>query len=270
MNGKKQEKRRQEQVANEECCQETKAAADKCLQEQVANEERRQETKAAADKRLQERKTKDAAENKRIMERLAAIEKSQQERKESAAAKSEVQRKRKLDDVYYNYAAFPDSGQLFVPKKKHFPEKLMDMLDRESLSRPDVVSWSTHGRAFVIRKPFAFEKEIVPNYFKSKLETFKRQLYQYGFQRITQGPDAGAYCHELFLRGKHHLGLMIQGHKWVKGTVHKQPKDQTFLPLDRDDAVVSGGAVQSSTALVVVVPTDDDGGIAANDNAQIP
>jgi HSF-type DNA-binding len=36
----------------------------------------------------------------------------------------------------------------------------------------------------------------------SKLASFRRQLNLYGFIRLTQGLDSGAYYHELFLRGK--------------------------------------------------------------------
>jgi hypothetical protein len=106
----------------------------------------------------------------------------------------------------------------------------MDMLDRESISRPDVVSWSAHGRAFVVRRPRAFASEVMADYFKqSKLTSFQRQLNLYGFRRITQGPDAGAYYHELFLRGRPHLGTMMQRQK-VKGTGHKQPTDVASEP----------------------------------------
>ena len=136
--------------------------------------------------------------------------------------------------VYHDYSALPDSGQ-FVRKKTGgvtvpFPEKLMNMLDRESHLRPDVVSWSVHGRSFVVRRPRAFATEVMPDHFRqSKLTSFQRQLNLYGFRRITQGRDAGAYYHELFLRGRPHLSAMMQRQK-VKGTGHKQPTDVASEP----------------------------------------
>lgn len=136
--------------------------------------------------------------------------------------------------VYHDYSALPDSGQ-FVRKKTGgvtvpFPEKLMNMLDRESHSRRDVVSWSVHGRSFVVRRPRAFATEVMPDHFRqSKLTSFQRQLNLYGFRRITQGRDAGAYYHELFLRGRPHLSAMMQRQK-VKGTGHKQPTDVASEP----------------------------------------
>jgi len=111
-----------------------------------------------------------------------------------------------------------------------FPEKLMHMLDKESLLHPDIVSWQSHGRAFMVRKPKQFTSEVMGGYFRqSKLTSFQRQLNLYGFRRITQGTDAGAYYHELFLRGRPQLCMRMQRQK-VKGTGHKQPTDVTSEP----------------------------------------
>jgi hypothetical protein len=152
--------------------------------------------------------------------------------------------------AYRDYSEVPDSGQ-FVRKKTGgvtvpFPEKLMNMLDVESSSNPDVVSWSNHGRAFVVHRPRAFASEVMPGYFRqSKLTSFQRQLNLYGFRRITQGRDSGAYYHELFLRGRPHLCAMMQRQK-VKGTGHKQPTDVASEPNFHAmsvvaDVVVVGG-----------------------------
>eukprot|EP00804_Cyclotella_cryptica_P019519 CCRYP_006667-RA/>CCRYP_006667-RA protein AED:0.06 eAED:0.06 QI:474/1/1/1/1/1/2/1893/812 len=111
-----------------------------------------------------------------------------------------------------------------------FPEKLMSMLDNETRHRPEVVSWLPHGRAFLVRKPKVFTSEIMPEYFRqSKLTSFQRQLNLYGFRRITQGADGGAYYHELFLRGRPNLCARMVRQK-VKGTGHKQPTDIASEP----------------------------------------
>jgi len=137
--------------------------------------------------------------------------------------------------VYHDYSSVPDTIG-YVRKKtggvtQPFPEKLMEMLTREegTMISP-VVSWLCHGRAFIVLKPKEFTKTIMPKYFKqTKLTSFQRQLNLYGFRRITQGPDSGAYFHEMFLRGKPQLCMKMYRQK-VKGTGHKQPTDVQSEP----------------------------------------
>ena len=143
----------------------------------------------------------------------------------------------RISHVYLDYSTVPDTVG-FVRKKtggvtKPFPEKLYEMLSIESCSQTDVtiiVSWLPHGRAFIVRKPKQFTTLIMPKYFRqTKLTSFQRQLNLYGFRRITQGSDSGAYYHELFLRGRPQLCMRMVRQK-VKGTGHKQPTDVTTEP----------------------------------------
>jgi HSF-type DNA-binding len=73
------------------------------------------------------------------------------------------------------------------------------------LSRQDfagIISWLPHGRAWRILKPRDFEVKVIPMFFEhSKFSSFVRQANGWGFRRITQGRDRGAYYHEQFLRG---------------------------------------------------------------------
>mmetsp|Transcript_3160 Transcript_3160/g.4205 ORF Transcript_3160/g.4205 Transcript_3160/m.4205 type:complete len:541 (+) Transcript_3160:308-1930(+) len=143
----------------------------------------------------------------------------------------------RIPHVYHDYSSVPDTLG-FARKKtggvtKAFPEKLYEMLSKESLPETDssiVVSWLPHGRAFIVRKPKQFTTQIMPKYFRqTKLTSFQRQLNLYGFRRITQGADSGAYYHELFLRGRPQLCMRMVRQK-VKGTGHKQPTDVTTEP----------------------------------------
>ena len=86
-------------------------------------------------------------------------------------------------------------------------EKLHRLLQEvEAAGRSDVISFVASGRAFVIHKPDAFFKEIVPLYFRqSRLSSFKRQLNLYGFELINTGPARGGYYHELFVRDQPEL-----------------------------------------------------------------
>jgi len=103
-----------------------------------------------------------------------------------------------------------------------FPLKLHSVLDQvEADGLAHVVSWQGHGRAFLIHNPKEFVDHVMPRYFRqSKLTSFQRQLNLYGFARLTRGPDAGGYYHELFLRGKDFLCKKMTRTK-VKGTMFK-------------------------------------------------
>ncbi|GAX28366.1 hypothetical protein FisN_4Hh028 [Fistulifera solaris] len=93
-----------------------------------------------------------------------------------------------------------------------FPEKLHRMLKEvEEKGLSEIVSFYSHGRAFGVHDMDRFVTEIMPTYFKqSKWNSFARQLNLYGFLRITSGPDAGGYYHELFLKGKPNLALHMR------------------------------------------------------------
>jgi len=100
-----------------------------------------------------------------------------------------------------------------------FPLKLHELLDNaERNGIADIISWQIHGRAFTIHKKKEFSLRVMPQYFnQTKRSSFIRQLSLYGFLRITQGRDKGAYYHERFLRGKPCLTKGILRQK-IKGT----------------------------------------------------
>uniref|UniRef100_A0A6U5DK71 HSF-type DNA-binding domain-containing protein n=1 Tax=Corethron hystrix TaxID=216773 RepID=A0A6U5DK71_9STRA len=117
-----------------------------------------------------------------------------------------------------------------------FPDKLYSMLETiASEGKANIVSWLPHGRAFLVRVPKVFVKEILPTHFKqSKLTSFQRQLNLYGFSRITVGRDAGAYFHPLFLRGYPGLCIGIFRTK-VKGTGISRSNSRTSIGSNESD-----------------------------------
>lgn len=91
----------------------------------------------------------------------------------------------------------------------------------------DVISWLPHGKSFVVLRPDVFATRVLPRYFAPegsnslnakkttssnvvantnkaqgvhKYPSFTRKLNRWGFRQISRGPDAGAFCHELFQR----------------------------------------------------------------------
>ena len=92
-----------------------------------------------------------------------------------------------------------------------FPSKLFRLLECESNDSPDaIVSWILEGRAFIVRKPERFTKEIMPKYFgQTKFSSFQKQIYLYGFCFIKKGVGSGGYRHDLFRRDSPHLCMKM-------------------------------------------------------------
>lgn len=134
-----------------------------------------------------------------------------------------------IDHTYHDYSHEIDDHMAMIddPRRKHkggvaipFPFKLHQLLeDTEKHGHESIISWSPHGRSFVVHKPKEFVAEILPTYFKqSKIGSFQRQLNLYGFRRFTGGKDKGGYYHEYFLRGMSFLVHRMRRTK-VKGTL---------------------------------------------------
>lgn len=91
----------------------------------------------------------------------------------------------------------------------------MEVLDRPDMEH--IVSWMPHGRAFIVLNTQQLCDVVLPRFFKqSKFMSFTRQLNLWGFKRMSKGPDAGAYYHELFLRGRPRLCMLMKRQK-IKG-----------------------------------------------------
>mmetsp|Transcript_16146 Transcript_16146/g.34117 ORF Transcript_16146/g.34117 Transcript_16146/m.34117 type:complete len:391 (+) Transcript_16146:93-1265(+) len=90
--------------------------------------------------------------------------------------------------------------------REQFPVKLYTMLVMASNGITEIstcVSWLPHGRAFKIWNEDKFMTVVVPLFFKqTKIRSFFRQLSFWGYRRIIEGPDAGAWYNEFFLRGQ--------------------------------------------------------------------
>lgn len=121
-----------------------------------------------------------------------------------------------------------------------FPQKLHQMLsDLERQGQTDIASFLPHGRAFAIHKPRDFVKSVMVKYFRmSRFSSFQRQLNLYDFQRITEGPDKGAYFHELFVQGRPILSTMMKRNK-IKGVKLQQQQQKTPANAEEDSKVAA-------------------------------
>ena len=91
--------------------------------------------------------------------------------------------------------------------REGFPRTLFRLLKQSDTSGySHIISWLPHGRAFKIHNDKLFKKHVLSKYFESKFESFKRQLYVYGFKKLgKRNTDAGAYFHEHFIRSHKEL-----------------------------------------------------------------
>ena len=110
--------------------------------------------------------------------------------------------------------------------KEIFPQRLMHILSQAAIS--DIITWLSHGRAFVIIRPGDLAEKILPRYFPEscsspskalkkngnkpsscKYPSFTRKLNRWGFRLLSRGPDAGAFHHQLFRRDEPDLCLRM-------------------------------------------------------------
>ncbi|GKY90957.1 hypothetical protein MPSEU_000068500 [Mayamaea pseudoterrestris] len=92
-----------------------------------------------------------------------------------------------------------------------FPVKLhMALSDAARDGNENVVTWTDDGKYFQVLDRERFVSEIIPYYFRmTNMASFRRQLVNYGFERVPRGPNEGAYHHERFHRDKPDLARHI-------------------------------------------------------------
>jgi hypothetical protein len=113
---------------------------------------------------------------------------------------------------------------------------MLDGAERNGFA--SIISWQPHGKAFLIHKPDAFAASVLPKYFEgSKLTSFQRQLYIYGFQRIKNknSPDCKALYHELFCRGHQSLSMRMKREK-IRGRKRTLLTEPNFYSESRVSA----------------------------------
>lgn len=125
-----------------------------------------------------------------------------------------------------------------------FPQKLHQILSdlEQQEGGSEIASFLPHGRAFSIHKPRDFV-HVMTNYFRmSRFASFQRQLNLYDFQRVTEGPDKGAYFHELFIKHRPTLATMMKRNK-IKGVKNNADENSQDYGDRAEDAEESAGGL---------------------------
>ena len=94
------------------------------------------------------------------------------------------------------------SSETSIPLR--FPFRLHELLtDAEHNGSEHIISWLPCCTMFKIHDQTKFTKEIMPKYCRhSRYKSFLRQLSMYKFQRVTEGPNKGAYKHPSFQKNR--------------------------------------------------------------------
>lgn len=102
-----------------------------------------------------------------------------------------------LDALELSNNSSTNNKRLVFPKVLY---QLLDKADEEGFT--SIISWLSDNRSFKVHKRNEFVSSVLPSYFRqTKIKSFHRQLNIYGFERINEGRDTGAYRHEFFIRG---------------------------------------------------------------------
>lgn len=107
-----------------------------------------------------------------------------------------------------------DEERVGRARSESFPFKLFRILEESEREGNDsIISFiGDDGVLFLVHQPKKFVSDIMPRYFStSRIPSFQRQLNLYGFQRISQGPNRGAYFHpsKFFVKGRKDLCKLI-------------------------------------------------------------
>ena len=115
----------------------------------------------------------------------------------------------------------PNDEDASIILSESFPVKLHRLLLDLQLydGGATIASFLPDGVAFVFHDVHRFETDVMRKYFPrmNKFASFQRQLNLYDFQRISDGPARGAYCHPSFNREFPNLCRGMKRTK-IKGT----------------------------------------------------
>lgn len=91
--------------------------------------------------------------------------------------------------------------------KENFPKNVYRMLEFvEESGLEEIISWCHNGTAFKVHQADAFLAQIVPKFFAQRqFDSFRRQLCNYGFERVDNDRGEYVYANRFFIKGRKDL-----------------------------------------------------------------
>jgi hypothetical protein len=107
-----------------------------------------------------------------------------------------------INHSYRDFSAVPaeiDHVETTDIDQMTFAQKVHHILSQSEYE--ECIAWMSHGRSFRILVPIGMEKMgILKKYFgHNRFSSFLRQLNNFGFKHVSQGPDRNSYYHEVSL-----------------------------------------------------------------------
>jgi hypothetical protein len=154
--------------------------------------------------------------------------------------------------------------------KDIFPSRLHSVLADPTVR--DIITWLPHGKSFVVLRPDVFVNQVLPRYFPAegtnrvtgahetatsiegvhKYSSFTRKLNRWGFRQISRGPDAGAFCHDLFQRDDPNLcrGMICQKSRKLSSNSSRSSGDD-MMSVSSGSTIGTGNCSGSKSIMSV-------------------
>lgn len=147
-----------------------------------------------------------------------------------------------LDSAKVHSTAQIGVSQVLIP---HFPTVLHQVLadtKNSSDEKGPIIRWLADGESWKVENWNAMRKQVLPRYFSDlrdengsscgTIDAFLHNIDAWGFEEIKTGPNAGAYCHNLFIRGAQKLSVKMRfsGSMTSEETVTNKKAPKTVSP----------------------------------------
>ncbi|KAL3911182.1 MAG: hypothetical protein SGILL_007382, partial [Bacillariaceae sp.] len=164
--------------------------------------------------------------------------------KECAAETDNKEVEERADQKKLRGSMIEDIREMLEIARKERSEKIA----RKERSEK-VVGWLPHGKAFKVHNRELFIKDLLPRFSKvTKFENFADALRAWGFVKLKQNRDKGAFYHKLFQKDHPHLTLHLSRKQMKKAMTDWKSSDGTEPDLYEgisEDVLLAGEAMHA-------------------------